>query len=151
MVEAIAEIVGEGTSQHWIGIDLGTKNTIGAIWKNGCISILQNPDDGLPTTPSVVAYTRMGDTVVGNAALKQQARNMENTLFDMKRLIGREINDERSVKDREQWPFDIVEGNSNRPMIRLSNNKGEEKQLYPEEIQAKILEKIQKAASIEAQ
>ena len=59
----------------FIGIDLGTTYTAAGIWKNGQVQMLQNVDDGLPTTPSVVAYTAKGEILVGNPAIKQTARN----------------------------------------------------------------------------
>ena len=131
----------------FIGIDLGTTYTAAGIWKNGQVQMLQNVDDGLPTTPSVVAYTAKGEILVGNPAIKQTARNFQNTIYDAKRMIGRRFDDPKMVTESKRWPFNVVEGEFARPMIKLQKIKGEERTLYAEEVQAKVLEKVKKSAN----
>ena len=95
MVEAAPEENKDASGDEWwIGIDLGTTFSAAGLWKNQRVEILQNPDDGQPTTPSVVSYTLKGDIIVGNPAQRQAIRNLENTIFDAKRMIGRKFDEE---------------------------------------------------------
>ena len=107
----------------WIGIDLGTTFSACAIFKKTSeqIETLQNVDTGLNTTPSIVAYRgadkkvakkKQGtpDVLVGHPAKIQQPRNLENTLYDAKRMIGKTFNDPYIQKLKAIWPFEVVEG-----------------------------------------
>ena len=71
-------------------------------------------------------------------------RELENTIFDAKRLIGRTFDDPKIVEARKNWPFQVVEGDNNRPMIKI---KGKDKFFHPEEIQAKVLERVKQSAT----
>ena len=85
--------------EPWIGIDLGTTNSVVGLWNNGRVEILQN-DTGLSTTPSVVQIKSGIDEVVGQAALNSKARFAANTIYDAKRLIGRKFSDPIVTADR---------------------------------------------------
>ena len=115
MVEAIPE----QQEEWWIGIDLGTTTSACAIWRNDKIEVLQNKDDGLPTTPSIVQYTMnpKNDVLIGNSAAKAAMRIPENTVYDAKRMIGRPYDDPMIVREQKRWPFTVVQGDNNRPMI----------------------------------
>ena len=78
-----------------MGIDLGTTNSAVGLWLNGRVEMLQNPDDGKVTTPSVVGYKQKGDILVGNPAIKAAMRNLPNTIYDAKRMLGRRYDDPR--------------------------------------------------------
>ena len=115
MVEAIQ------IEQPWIGIDLGTTNSCVALWTETKIEIIQNPDDGKNTTPSVVAYKKNdGDILVGSTAVKQSGRNLANTIYDAKRLVGRKFDDPMVSIDQEHWPFKLVCSDENKPLIQVA-------------------------------
>ena len=105
--------------EHWIGIDLGTTFSAVGMWKNGRVETIQNKDDGLPTTPSIVQYTMnpKNDVLIGNSAAKAAMRIPENTVYDAKRMIGRPYDDPMIVREKKRWPFTVVQGDNNRPMI----------------------------------
>lgn len=90
--EETKDVVDE--QEYWIGIDLGTTFTAAALWKDHQVIMLQNPDDGNHTTPSVVSYTTKGDILVGNQAIRQTIRNLEGTIVDAKRMVGRKFSDD---------------------------------------------------------
>ena len=71
------------------------------------------------TTPSVVSYAAKGDTFVGNTAVRQAVKNLTNTIFDAKRLIGRRFNEEFIAEEQKSWPFEVFEGENQRPMIKI--------------------------------
>lgn len=89
---------------HCIGIDLGTTYSCVAVWKNGRVEICPN-EQGNRITPSQVAWTSDGQRLVGDAAKNQAASNPANTVFDVKRLIGRKFGDSSVQKDAKLFPF----------------------------------------------
>lgn len=89
---------------HCIGIDLGTTYSCVAVWKNGRVEICPN-EQGNRITPSQVAWTSDGQRLVGDAAKNQAASNPANTVFDVKRLIGRKFGDASVQKDAKLFPF----------------------------------------------
>ena len=125
-----------------IGIDLGTTYSCVAVWKNQQCEIIAN-DQGMRTTPSYVAFTE-NDRLIGNAAKNQSSQNPENTIFDAKRLIGRNFNDSSTQNDIKHLPFDVINKN-NKPVIK-ANYKNEEKHFQPEEISSMILVKMKEIA-----
>ena len=114
-----------------IGIDLGTTYSCVGYYKDGKVDIIAN-DQGYRTTPSYVAFTDT-ERLVGNAAKNQAAANPTNTVYDAKRLIGKTIDDPTVKKDKELFPFSLVQGEDKRPKIEVEY-KGENKQFYAEEI-----------------
>merc|ERR1712000_679345 len=121
-----------------IGIDLGTTYSCVGIYKNGRVEIIAN-DQGNRITPSYVAFTD-SERLIGEAAKNQAAINPENTVFDVKRLIGRKFNDATVKKDMKLMPYQIFEKNG-KPYIRV-NYKGQDKEYSPEEISAMVLTKM---------
>lgn len=128
---------------HTIGIDLGTTYSCVGIWKNNKIEIIPN-DQGKFTTPSCVAFSN-DVRMIGNAAKNQEISNPENTIFNAKRLIGRKFSDEQVQDDKLDWPFKVIEGPSNKPIIEVEYC-GEKKQFIPEEISAMVLSKMKEIA-----
>ncbi|CAB4254930.1 Hsp70 family ATPase KAR2 [Maudiozyma barnettii] len=125
-----------------IGIDLGTTYSCVAVMKNGKTEILAN-EQGNRITPSYVAFTD-DERLIGDAAKNQVAANPENTIFDIKRLIGLKFNDRSVQKDIKHLPFDVV-NKSGKPVVQVTV-KGEEKQFSPEEISGMILGKMKQIA-----
>ncbi|MED6143019.1 70-kilodalton heat shock protein [Stylosanthes scabra] len=128
-----------------IGIDLGTTYSCVAAWeeKEGRAEIIVN-DRGNRTTPSFVAFTHT-QWLIGDAAKNQAALNPSNTIFDAKRLIGRKYKDPTIENDLKLWPFKVVSGADDKPMIRVTY-KGKEKCLAAEEISSMILMKMKDIA-----
>ncbi|KAJ7962740.1 Heat shock 70 kDa protein [Quillaja saponaria] len=114
-----------------IGIDLGTTYSCVGVWQNDRVEIIAN-DQGNRTTPSYVAFTDT-ERLIGDAAKNQVAMNPQNTVFDAKRLIGRRFSDPSVQSDMKHWPFKVVPGPADKPMI-VVQYKGEEKQFAAEEI-----------------
>ena len=126
-----------------IGIDLGTTNSCVGVWKNDQIQIVPNVM-GNKTTPSVISFSK-NELLIGNSAKNQITRNPENTIYDAKRLIGRNFSDEIVQKDKKFWPFKIKANKKDKPVISVKI-KGEEKGLFPEQISALILKQLKKDA-----
>jgi L1 cell adhesion molecule like protein len=126
-----------------IGIDLGTTYSCVGVWKNDTVDIIAN-DQGNRTTPSYVAFTD-SERLIGDAAKNQVARNPENTVFDAKRLIGRKCADQVVVADCKLWPFKVIPGAGDKPMIQV-HYMGEDKKFHPEEISSMILIKMKETA-----
>merc|ERR1712178_35514 len=125
-----------------IGIDLGTTYSCVGVYKNGRVEIIPN-DQGNRITPSYVAFD--GDErFIGDAAKNQAAINPTNTVFDIKRLIGRNFNDDTVQKDIKLLPFDI-KSKDGKPYVEVEV-KGERKMYAPEEISAMILGKMKEIA-----
>src|SRR3989339_1449249 len=118
-----------------IGIDLGTTNSCMAIIEGGKPSILENAE-GARTTPSVVAISKNGERLVGMPAKRQAVTNPANTLFSIKRLIGRRFDDAEVARDKQVMPYSIVK-HGDGVGIKMG-----EKDYTPEEISAMILQKI---------
>ncbi|XP_015584232.2 heat shock 70 kDa protein-like [Ricinus communis] len=126
-----------------IGIDLGTTYSCVGVWLNDRVEIIPN-DQGNRTTPSYVAFTDT-ERLIGDAAKNQVAMNPENTVFDAKRLIGRRFTDPSVQNDMKLWPFKVIPGAGDKPMI-VVKYKGEEKQFSPEEISSMVLTKMKEIA-----
>ena len=128
-----------------VGIDLGTTYSCVGVWNpaNARVDIIAN-EFGERTTPSYVAYTDT-ERLIGAAAKNQAAKNPENTVFDAKRLIGREFTDATVQRDMKHWPFKVLKGTDNKPIIEVEF-KGENKQFTPQEISAAVLQKMKQTA-----
>merc|ERR1711968_404616 len=126
-----------------VGIDLGTTYSCVGAWKNNQVEIIAN-DQGTRTTPSYVAFTE-SERLIGNAAKNQVSMNPLNTVFDAKRLIGRNFDDPDVQKDMKHWPFTVKKGPSGKPMIEVQY-KGEKKEFGAEEISAMVLTKMKTVA-----
>ncbi|KAG6670077.1 hypothetical protein I3843_01G277200 [Carya illinoinensis] len=126
-----------------IGIDLGTTYSCVGVWQHDRVEIIVN-DQGNRTTPSYVAFTEK-ERLVGDSAKNQVARNPTNSVFDAKRLIGRRFSDPLVQNDINLWPFKVIEGSKDRPMIAVSY-KGEDKQFAAEEISSMVLKKMREIA-----
>jgi len=123
-----------------IGIDLGTTNSVVAVIEGGKPIIIENAEGGR-TTPSIVAFTKKGERLVGLLAKRQAVTNPENTIFSVKRLIGRRYNDEEVQRAKKYLPFKLVSGGHTDIKIEA---KG--KAYSPEEISAMVLQKLKKSA-----
>ncbi|KAG7591854.1 Heat shock protein 70kD C-terminal domain superfamily [Arabidopsis thaliana x Arabidopsis arenosa] len=130
-------------SDKAIGIDLGTTYSCVGVWMNDRVEIIPN-DQGNRTTPSYVAFTDT-ERLIGDAAKNQVALNPQNTVFDAKRLIGRKFSDPSVQSDLLHWPFKVVSGPGDKPMIVVSY-KNEQKQFSPEEISSMVLVKMKEVA-----
>ncbi|KAI4344305.1 hypothetical protein L6164_011549 [Bauhinia variegata] len=126
-----------------IGIDLGTTYSCVGVWQNDRVEIIPN-DQGNRTTPSYVAFTDT-ERLIGDAAKNQVAMNPQNTVFDAKRLIGRRFSDPSVQNDMKLWPFKVIPGPADKPMI-VVNYKGEEKKFAAEEISSMVLTKMKEVA-----
>ena len=127
---------------YCVGIDLGTTYSCVGVMKNNTVEIIAN-DQGNRTTPSYVAFTE-AERLIGEAAKNQSAMNPSNTVFDAKRLIGREFNDESVQSDLKSWPFSLSNKNG-KPMINVAA-MGENKLFSAEEISAMVLTKMKQTA-----
>ncbi|XP_051147845.1 heat shock 70 kDa protein-like [Andrographis paniculata] len=131
------------TEGRAIGIDLGTTYSCVGVWQNDRVEIIPN-DQGNRTTPSYVAFTDT-ERLIGDAAKNQVAMNPQNTVFDAKRLIGRRYSDPSVQSDMKHWPFKVIPGAGDKPMIQVQY-KGEEKLFSPEEISSMVLTKMKEVA-----
>jgi heat shock protein 1/8 len=128
-----------------IGIDLGTTYSCVGVWQNDAVEIIAN-DQGNRTTPSYVAFNPQSqERLIGDAAKNQAARNPQNTVFDAKRLIGRQITDTHVQADMKLWPFKVVADGDKKPVIEVTLNK-ETKKFYPEEVSSMVLTKMKEIA-----
>lgn len=125
-----------------VGIDLGTTYSCVGIMKNNNVEIIAN-DQGNRTTPSYVAFTET-ERLIGEAAKNQAAMNPKNTVFDAKRLIGREFKDATVQSDIKLWPFKVV-AEGNKPMIEV-DYQGQPKRFSAEEISSMVLVKMKQTA-----
>ncbi len=123
-----------------IGIDLGTTNSVVAIMEGGEPKVLTNAE-GARTTPSIVAFTESGERLVGQVAKRQAITNPENTVFAVKRLIGRKYNSEEVQRDIQICPYKIVEGPNGDAYVHVGG-----KDCSPAEISAMILQKMKQSA-----
>jgi len=125
-----------------IGIDLGTTYSCVGVFQHGKVEIIAN-DQGNRTTPSYVAFNDT-ERLIGDAAKNQVAMNPTNTIFDAKRLIGRQFNDSTVQSDMKHWPFKVINV-SGKPKLQVEH-KSEEKNFTPEEISAMVLTKMRETA-----
>ena len=125
-----------------IGIDLGTTYSCVGYWQNDRVEIIPN-DQGNRTTPSYVAFTDT-ERLIGDAAKNQVALNPHNTVFDAKRLIGRNFDDQTVQADMKHWPFKVI-SKTGKPYIQIEF-KGEQKVFSPEEISSMVLLKMKQTA-----
>jgi len=142
----VSVVVGEDKKEDVgtvIGIDLGTTYSCVGVFKNGRVEIIAN-DQGNRITPSYVAFTEEGERLIGDAAKNQLTTNPENTVFDAKRLIGREFKDSAVQHDLKYFPFKVVE-KSSKPHVKVSTSQGE-KTFAAEEISAMVLGKMKETA-----
>ena len=123
-----------------IGIDLGTTNSCVAVMDGKTPKVIENAE-GARTTPSMVAFTEDGERLVGQPAKRQAVTNPENTLFAVKRLIGRRFEDKAVKKDQKLVPFEIVEGENGDAWVSTRGDK-----YSPSQISAMILQKMKETA-----
>lgn len=123
-----------------IGIDLGTTNSCVAISEGGQTKVIENAE-GARTTPSVVAYLDDNEILVGAPAKRQAVTNPKNTIYAVKRLIGRKFDDAEVQRDIKSMPFQIVKANNNDAWVEAHGEK-----LSPPQVSAEVLRKMKKAA-----
>lgn len=126
-----------------IGIDLGTTYSCVGVFKDGQCKIIAN-EDGSNTTPSYVAYDAGGERLIGEAAKTQLSANPKNTVFNVKRLIGRPYNDPDLAEDLKNLPFSVI-NKGNKPFIKVKKGN-KTKEFRPEEISSAILQKMKSIA-----
>src|SRR6187397_2869010 len=123
-----------------IGIDLGTTNSCVAVMEGKTPKVIENSEGGR-TTPSYVAFTDTGEILVGQPAKRQSITNPENTVFAIKRLIGRRYDDPTTQKDKGLVPYKIVPGDNGDAWVKVDNEK-----YSPSQISAMILQKMKETA-----
>ncbi|WP_233981054.1 molecular chaperone DnaK [Pectobacterium versatile] len=123
-----------------IGIDLGTTNSCVAIIDGTQVKVLEN-SEGDRTTPSIIAYTQDGETLVGQPAKRQAVTNPKNTLFAIKRLIGRRFKDEEVQRDANIMPYKIIAADNGDAWLEVKDQK-----MAPPQISAEVLKKMKKTA-----
>jgi len=126
-----------------IGIDLGTTYSCVGVYKNGRVEIIAN-DQGNRITPSYVAWNEEGERLIGDGAKNQATLNPEQTVFDVKRLIGRSFKDKTVQHDKKLFPFELVNKDS-KPYVQV-DVLGSKKTFAPEEISAMVLQKMKAIA-----
>ena len=124
-----------------IGIDLGTTNSAVAIMEGDKVRVIEN-SEGARTTPSIVAYLENGEILVGAPAKRQAVTNPKNTLFAVKRLIGRRYDDAEVQKDISRAPFKIVKADNGDAWVQVLADK----KLAPQQVSAEVLRKMKKTA-----
>ena len=123
-----------------IGIDLGTTNSCVAVMDGGEAKVIENAE-GDRTTPSIIAYASDGEILVGQPAKRQAVTNPNNTLFAIKRLIGRQFNDDVVQKDIKMVPYNIVKADNGDAWVEINGEK-----MSPPQISAQTLKKMKKTA-----
>ncbi|SQG00345.1 molecular chaperone DnaK [Paucimonas lemoignei] len=123
-----------------IGIDLGTTNSCVSILENGNVKVIENAE-GTRTTPSIIAYANDGEILVGQSAKRQAVTNPHNTLYAVKRLIGRRFDEEVVQKDIQMVPYKIVKADNGDAWVEVNGQK-----MAPPQISAEILKKMKKTA-----
>ncbi len=123
-----------------IGIDLGTTNSCVAVMEGGSPKVIEN-SEGDRTTPSIVAFTKDNEVIVGQSAKRQAVTNPVNTLFAVKRLIGRKFTDKEVQKDIEMVPYNIIKADNGDAWVEAHGKK-----MAPPEISARVLQKMKKTA-----
>ena len=123
-----------------IGIDLGTTNSCVAVLEDGNARVIEN-SEGDRTTPSIVAFTKDDEVLVGQSAKRQAVTNPKNTLFAIKRLIGRKFKDDVVQRDIDMVPYTIVEADNGDAWVEANGKK-----MAPPEVSARVLMKMKKTA-----
>ena len=123
-----------------IGIDLGTTNSCVSVMENGTPKVIENAE-GARTTPSIIAYTNDGEILVGAPAKRQAVTNPKNTLYAIKRLIGRRFDDKEVQKDISLMPFKIAKADNGDAWVEALDKK-----MAPQQVSAEVLRKMKKAA-----
>jgi molecular chaperone DnaK len=123
-----------------IGIDLGTTNSCVSVLENGVAKVIENAE-GTRTTPSIVAYANDGEILVGQSAKRQAVTNPHNTLYAVKRLIGRKFDEEVVQKDIKMVPYKIAKADNGDAWVEVNGQK-----MSPPQISAEILKKMKKTA-----
>jgi len=123
-----------------IGIDLGTTNSCVAIMEGGQPKVIENAE-GARTTPSIIAYTEDGEVLVGASAKRQAVTNPKNTLYAVKRLIGRRFDEKEVQKDIDLMPYKILKAGNNDAWVEVRDKK-----IAPPEVSAQVLMKMKKTA-----
>ena len=121
-----------------IGIDLGTTNSCVAVLENGVAKVIEN-SEGARTTPSIIAFSSDDEVLVGQSAKRQAVTNPKNTLFAIKRLIGRKFKEDVVQKDIKMVPYKIVEAENGDAWVDVHGKK-----MASPEISARILMKLKK-------
>lgn len=127
-----------------LGIDLGTTYSCVAVWENGKVRVLED-DEGRFAVPSYVAYLESGERIVGDRAKLQAAKNVKNTFFDVKRILGQKMHDEAVQKEKKRLPYTLVEGSDKQPLLEVELD-GKTRTLAPEEISAAVLAEMKRIA-----
>ena len=123
--------------EYIIGIDLGTTYTCAAVWRNNKIEVIPN-SQGKRLTPSCVSF-KGNDRHIGNVAKLKSISNLKNTIYSIKRIIGRNYSDEIVQKDIKLWPFKIIKDSSkDKPLIEVEY-KGKKEKYFPQQISAMVL------------
>jgi L1 cell adhesion molecule like protein len=130
-------------TENCIGIDLGTTNTCIGIYRNGKVEIITN-EYGYRTTPSVVSFYD-NERIIGNGAKDLLCQNPKNTIYDVKRLIGRKYDDDIIQNDLSNYSYNIIKDNDNKPIIQVEH-LDEIITFHPEQISSMILEKAKQIA-----
>ena len=123
-----------------IGIDLGTTNSCVSVLENGVAKVIENAE-GARTTPSIIAYANDGEILVGQSAKRQAVTNPHNTLYAVKRLIGRKFDEEVVQKDIKMVPYKIAKADNGDAWVEVNGQK-----MSPPQISAEILKKMKKTA-----
>ena len=123
-----------------IGIDLGTTNSCVAVLEGGQVKVIENAE-GARTTPSIIAYMEDGEVLVGAPAKRQAVTNPKNTLYAVKRLIGRKFEEKAVQKDIDLMPYSIVKADNGDAWVQVRDNK-----LAPPQVSAEVLRKMKKTA-----
>ena len=128
-------------NKYTFGIDLGTTYSCAAVYQNGRVEIVAN-DQGSRVMPSWVAFTEDGERLIGDPAKSQVSSNVHNTLFDIKRIIGRKFSDHVVQEEIKTYPFKVEENTNTGSCIIKVNHKAEEKTFTPEQVSAMVLTKM---------
>ncbi|KAH0829095.1 heat shock protein 70 family [Lanmaoa asiatica] len=134
----------EHQDQWCVGIDLGTTNSCVSVMEGKSSRVIEN-SEGARTTPSVVAFTKHGERLVGLPAKRQAVVNPSNTVFGFKRLIGRQFKDKEVQDDMIHWPFEVVVKSDGRPAVRVENGD-KTQQFSAEELSSMVLTKMKETA-----
>jgi len=140
LLAQIRRPIGETDMGKIIGIDLGTTNSCVSVLESGKPRVIENAEGGR-TTPSIVAYTDDNEILVGQSAKRQAVTNPTNTLFAVKRLIGRRFEDDVVQKDIKMVPYQIVKADSGDAWVQVNDDK-----MAPPQVSAEVLRKMKKTA-----